>query len=199
ECDCGGDITPDDYLTILENAVHSLQDKRKNSEDKLSELQKSAEQLAHFTGFDFDVERAHKTAYIHFRFGRMPVESVEKLKHYGDEISSLFVPCSEDGEYCWGLYLTPVSKIEKADRIFASLFFERLHLPREKGTPAEIYDDTLHDIEQLNGELAAESEAINGIFADNRDEFDAIYAETERLYEISEAKRYATKFKNTFM
>lgn len=199
ECDCGGDITPDDYLTILENAVHSLQDKHKNSEDRLSELQKSAEQLAHFTGFDFDVERAHKTAYIHFRFGRMPVESVEKLKHYGDEISSLFVPCSEDGEYCWGLYLTPVSKIEKADRIFASLFFERLHLPREKGTPAEIYDDTLHDIEQLNGELAAESEAINGIFADNRDEFDAIYAETERLYEISEAKRYATKFKNTFM
>ncbi len=113
DCDCGGDITPDDYLTILENAVHSLQDKRKNSEDRLSALQKSAEQLAHFTGFDFDVERAHKTAYIHFRSGRMPVESVEKLKHYGDEISSLFVPCSEDGEYCWGLYLTPVSKNRK--------------------------------------------------------------------------------------
>ena len=199
DCEAGDDISSDSYLTLLEKAVHSLQDKRKETDEKLTELSKTAEQLSHFKDFNFDVERAHKTAYIRFRFGRLPLESLEKLKHYGDEISSLFAPCSEDGEYCWGLYLAPVSQIEKADRIFASLYFERLHLPREKGTPAEIYGETLKDIEQLKEQLDKESAAINSIFEENRDEFDAIYAQTERLFEIAEATRYATKFKNTFM
>lgn len=43
-----------------------------------------------------------------------------------------------DNEYYWGVYFSPLDFAADVDRIFSSLYFERMRVPNAHGTPEEI-------------------------------------------------------------
>ena len=93
--------------------------------------------LSHFEHLDIDLDDAFNCDYIRVRFGRLPFDGFEKLKRYNKDIGSIFYPDSSDDVGYWGMYVTPVAKAAEADRVYASLFFERLRMPTFNGTPAQ--------------------------------------------------------------
>ena len=56
---------------------------------------------------------------------------------YADNPNVLFVPFSNDRDYYWGMYTAPKSVIDDVDRIFAVLFFQRVHIPDAVSTADE--------------------------------------------------------------
>ena len=79
---------------------------------------------------------------IKFRFGRIPKEYWAKMEDYGyNDLATLFVKCTTDNDYVWGVYFVPESESDKVDAINTSLHFERTYIPDEsKGTPVEACD-----------------------------------------------------------
>lgn len=80
-----------------------------------------------------------KGEYIKVRFGFLPKASYARMMvAYAENPHVLFVTCSEDKGGYWGIYFTPLRNADEIDGIFATLFFERLHLPEASGTPESI-------------------------------------------------------------
>ncbi len=110
-------------ITELSNDIHST---------KLS-----LEQMKHFEGLDIELDELFACEFIDMRFGRLPVESYEKLAYYNDNPYVMCFPCTKDKKYVWGLYCAPLDAIADVDRIFQSLYWERIWLPAETGTVEE--------------------------------------------------------------
>ena len=56
-------------------------------------------------------------------FGCLPRESYEKLNSFTENPYIIFFPCSQDSQYYWGVYFSPIEQVAEVDRIFSSLFF----------------------------------------------------------------------------
>lgn len=117
--------------------------------DKLTEqdLKAYMEQLA-----DLGITKNVLTAcsFLKIRFGRIPTSSASALKKHSDDLF-VFVSLDDDGDYTWGVYITPVGSHAEVDGLFYSLYFEHVLLPGQvndfvqpdvesaaKGTPADI-------------------------------------------------------------
>ena len=127
----------DAKMKIIDERLGSLQKQKQAIDDKIVETKELIEKLSHFVGIGIDLTDLTGSEYVRTRFGKLPTESYEKLKYYKSNPYIVFTPCSSDGDFLWGAYITPADCKEEIDNIFNSLFFERLHLPHEIGTPSE--------------------------------------------------------------
>lgn len=50
-------------------------------------------------------------------------------------IYTSFFPCTNDQTHYWGVYFSPLGSEDEIDRIFASLYFERMNLPKGVTNP----------------------------------------------------------------
>lgn len=125
-------IQPEDKDKIQELAdrLAQLQSEKADLEKQKSELEEKKAQFSHFTGLDMPFDEIIKGEYIKVRFGFLPKASYARMMvAYAENPHVLFVTCSEDKGGYWGIYFTPLRIADEIDGIFATLFFERLHLP----------------------------------------------------------------------
>lgn len=99
---------------------------------------KEQEQYSHFVGLSASISDLLDCKFVRVRFGCMPVECYDKLAAYEDKENFLFVVCEKTPKNVWGVYVAPTNTVEKIDRLFASLYFERIKLQKELGTPEDI-------------------------------------------------------------
>ncbi|MBP3389521.1 MAG: ATPase [Clostridia bacterium] len=118
-------------------------------------LRRDIEQFEHFRGLNVDLHTLLKSETISVRFGRLPKESFQKLQTYEGNPYVLFFPGVFDREYYWGVYFAPKKHKDEVDRVFASLYFERMHLTDLQGTPEEILTDLRTQLKQTESDLAA--------------------------------------------
>ncbi|MCL2513100.1 MAG: hypothetical protein FWF08_04280, partial [Oscillospiraceae bacterium] len=116
-------------LDIFERRIGALQNRRKDLTLEISNIETSISRLEHFVNFDFKLHEIFKSEFIKIRIGRLPAESFEKLQFYNSNPYVLFFPCSNEGDYLWGIYVSPADSGDEVGNIFASLFFERLDIP----------------------------------------------------------------------
>ncbi|MBQ2823886.1 MAG: ATPase [Oscillospiraceae bacterium] len=115
------------HLNALKNRLNGLIADRKAAEEKLKAYEKALEQVNHLTGLDIDMQKIFSCEYIKVRFGRLPADSYEKLPYYEDKLF-YFTPFTQEEEYYWGFFFTPVSCAAETDEIFDSLYFERMRI-----------------------------------------------------------------------
>lgn len=88
--------------------------------------------------------------YLKVRFGRLPKDSYVKLPYYEGH-SFTFREYDFDGEYYWGMYFVAEQSAEEVDRIFASLYFERIWVPDfVHGTPQDALAQILSEESEMN-------------------------------------------------
>ena len=135
---------------------------------KIDQCEKSIEQASHFLGVELDMKRVIACRYIKPCFGRIPIESVEKLENYKNNPYVMFFTASVDKDYCWGVYMAPVENSEEVDRIFSGLFFEKFDASDISGTPKEYIknknDEKLQLSKQLENVIKERSDFINDNF-----------------------------------
>lgn len=117
----------DKYVRNVRKQLDDLVAAKKEAQDKLSEYELALNQVNHLKGLDADFQQIFSCEYIKARFGRLPVDSFDKLPYYDDKLF-LFTYFTEEKEYYWGVYFTPASCAEEIDEIFESLYFERMHI-----------------------------------------------------------------------
>lgn len=133
----------------------------------IDKCEKSIEQTSHFLGVEIDMKRVRACEYIKPCFGRIPIESVEKLQNYKNNPYVMFFTASEDKDYCWGVYMAPVENSEEVDRIFSGLFFEKYDASDIYGTPKEFIQNKTEEKQKLSRQLENVKKERDDFISDN--------------------------------
>lgn len=161
--DIGADSTPGEYdgqpydLEETRKFVNSfVQEVARRSQEKtqinakLATYEQAKTQLYHLTGLQTSMDDIFSCRYLKVRFGRLPKDSYVKLPYYEGH-SFTFREYDFDGEYYWGMYFVAEQSAEEVDRIFASLYFERIWVPDfVHGTPQDALAQILSEESEMN-------------------------------------------------
>lgn len=172
-------------IRSVRNRVQKLSAEVRKAEEELNSHSRALEQVLHLSGgegtglLNVDFQQIFACTHIKVRFGRLPVDSYEKLPYYDDK-NFYFLCYGKDKDYCYGFIFAPVADIEEIDQIFESLFFERIHLPDfVQGNAAEA-------VVSLQDDIAKGKDKLEKC---KKDLSEYIEAQREKLC------RYFTKFK----
>lgn len=127
-------------LEKLSTQIRELQQQKTELSNTIAECEIAMESFSHFLDMDIPLNDIIECEYIKFRFGHLPKQSLEKLDLIKGNEYLMFFPCSYSGEDAWGVYFAPLQHKEEIDRIFASMYFERLIIPNSYETPQKAYE-----------------------------------------------------------
>ena len=187
---CAIDINPyvDEYL----EKVTTLEDKRKKIEEKIKHYIHIKMQILPIKDLDIEVDKLFKFKFMKFRFGKMPIESFEKLQHYSEKYEVVFNKVYEDNEYVYLIYFMPGIVRDSIDSLFASLFFERIRISDEvSGKPIEALEKINKKIQELMLELADVDKEIANFYNENNVKLIELYSITHQLQEVYKVRQYA--------
>ena len=156
--------------------VRAVQDGFRRLEEEKSRLQSEHAEILDplkiirpFKNLNFDVSEILNFKYIHYRFGRIEKQYLQKFEKYiYDYLDTLFIKCGEDEMYVYGVYFVPEHQAHKVHAVYSSMHFERIFIPNEyHGTAAEAFEklDTRH--REIHKALDANKEASHKFLQDN--------------------------------
>ena len=83
-----------------------------------------------FKDLDYDISTILNFKYIHYRFGRIEKQYLQKFEKYiYDNLDTLFIKCGEDEQYVYGVYFVPEHEAHKVHAVYSSMHFERIFVP----------------------------------------------------------------------
>lgn len=163
---------------------------RKDLETVIQENKDALTQVRNIESIDLNLDDLFECEYIKIRFGRLPLDSVEKLQYYRNR-PFIFKSFNSDDTYSWCVYIT-TSKFEgDVDNIFSSLYFERIRIPEfVHGTPGSAKDTLQEEIDNDYKQLTHVNEVIEDLKNKCFDTFTDIKAELEFINHTFEARKY---------
>ena len=188
-----------EYVERFSRRVTELTRQRGLLSVRSEAINKDCEQFEHFLGLDIDLDAILACETIKVRFGRLPRDSFEKLKMYSANPFVLFFPGVSDANYYWGVYFAPIDSAPEVDRIFSSLYFERLRIPSAVGRPEEIVAGLKEEKAQAEQELAALDRQIAALWDEERDECLRVYSLLRQLNYYFSARRLAARYNDKFI
>lgn len=163
------------YVDDVRARLKKLIEKKKAAEDKLNAYEQALNQVNHLKGLDADFQQIFSCEYIKVRFGRLPVDSYNKLPYYNDK-TFYFTYFTEETEYYWGVYFTPASCAEEIDDIFQSLYFERMHIADfVHGTSEDAVEELKAMIDENRTETDACKKDIAELMEKEKPQLDKIF------------------------
>lgn len=156
--------------------VRAVQDGFRRLEEEKSRLQSEHAEILDplkiirpFKNLNFDISEILNFKYIHYRFGRIEKQYLQKFEKYiYDNLDTLFIKCGEDEMYVYGVYFVPEHQAHKVHAVYSSMHFERIFIPNEyHGTASEAFEklDTRH--REIHKALDANKEASRKFLQDN--------------------------------
>ncbi|MEF9961787.1 MAG: V-type ATPase 116kDa subunit family protein [Erysipelotrichaceae bacterium] len=166
----------------------------KNVKDELTriiqESQDALIQLTNVEALDVDFDDLFSCRYIKVRFGRLPIDSVNKLKYYENH-PFVFKSFSQDKAYSWCMYITTNRYEGEVDNVFSSLYFERIRIPDfVHGTPEKAKELLGEEIKNDQAQLIHVEEKLAELRANCQNDFETMYGELIFLNTTFEARRY---------
>lgn len=185
------DEAESEYVKELTEHLTEISASREELQQKTNEINDYVDKFRNFESLDIPIEEILNSEFLKFRFGCIPKDCYIKLKAYADNENILFVECGQDDHGCWGLYIAPETEIDSVDRIFASLYFERIRLPNENGTPKEIIEKQTAKLNEYNAMLKALDAEISQYWSENSEHCQRVYAQLKIASLAFDLRRYA--------
>lgn len=186
------------YVKFISGKFEELLNSRLRCKQKIDACLRKIEQVGHFVGSDLDFTEINKCKYITPSFGRIPKESMTKLAR-SDDPYVLFIPCTEDDTHCWGAYFAPTVKKDDIDRIFSSLYFERLEVPKIAGTPEQYLKTLNSELEKYENERDDTERQIDIFWKAEQEKCMMYYSKLQELDSYHAIKRYVYKYHKNFI
>lgn len=188
------------YIDRLDGKLKRLLSKKRGSEQLIDSHEKALQRLRHLTGLeDVNFDSLFACKYVKLRFGRLPVESYQKLRSYSDR-PFILLSSDNDGGYVWCLYFCAMADVQEVDGLFQSLYFERVRVPDyAHGTPQEAIAFIEKDLERERGNLEKIKEEIGAIAAGEKDRVRMLYAKLCLLGKAFELRDKAAFVKGDFI
>ncbi len=179
-------------LEQLEEDFSKLENEHATLTKELSYCEACATQLEHFTAMDIPLRDLFDCEFVDIRFGRLPAENYAAAMGYTERTkNALFISFSTDEEYCWGMYLTPTAHTDQVDLAFASLFFERLHVPDAASTPAQAMELLKEQLEPDLERIREIETTLSGYWEQNDRLYDRVYTYLKEQSHLCEIRKYA--------
>ncbi|MFH0993398.1 MAG: V-type ATPase 116kDa subunit family protein, partial [bacterium] len=165
---------------------------------EITKLTNATMQIKNIESLDISFDDIFSCQYIYSRVGRLPNDSVAKLKYYRNR-PFVFKSFNEDENYNWCMYFTSKEYEREVDNIFSSLFFERIYIPEfVHGTPEAARQTFTDEIAELNRKNEALKAEMRKIIEDYRLNLTTIKSELLFLNKIFEAKQYVVGLGDRF-
>ncbi len=187
------------YLMKFVDETDKMISRKLLIEQETDECKRSIEQVEHFTGCDIDFTEISDCKYITPNFGRLPKESYEKLSEFSSNQYAIFFPFTNDETHYWGAYFTIPEQKNEIDRIFSSLFFERLEVPPIAGKPDDYMRTLQTKLKELDEKLKNEQNMIDEFWKTERQKCLAYYTKLEEMDSYNEIKRFAYRYHKSFI
>ena len=188
-----------DYVDQFAARSSALSKQRGELSIRIEAFSKDIEQYEHFKGLNVELNSILECETIKARFGRLPKESFEKLRSYNNNPYVLFFPGTSDAEYYWGVYFAPIGFTDDVDRIFSSLYFERLRIPSAIGTPEEIVNNLQAQKDEVAKELDELKKEIETFWINEQSECMQIYSRLRQLSYYFGVRKSAARYNDKFI
>lgn len=186
------------YVSTTHQTLKSLIAQKKDTLELIRKYQDALIQVKNIESLDISLDDVFSCDYVYARVGRLPTDSVEKLRFYRSR-PFIFKSFSVDKNYSWCMYFTTNEYEREVDNIFSSLFFERIHIPDfVHGTPVNAEVALGNEIEVATNQLKGIQDEINGLFTKCDVEMGRIKGELYFLNRIYEAKKYVVGLGDKF-
>lgn len=151
------------------------------------------EKANHFVNVHYNVGELLKLKFLQFRFGRIPKVFYEKFEDYTyEDIASVFIKCSEDDRYVWGIYFVTETEKDSVDAVYASLHFERTFMPEAvEGKPEEECEKFAKELAEYEEKITSADKAVKELFATNKPSFYKAFNRITRYAMNFDIRKYA--------
>lgn len=180
-------------ITELYNGLNEKKDKIAQIEKERAEVEELLNKVKHFVNLNYDIDDIMKFKYLKFRFGRIPKEYYEKFEDYTYEsLESVFIKCSEDDNYIWGVYFVSASEKDSIDAVYSSLHFERTYMPgKVQGRPEEECEKYQKELDGCDERKAAVKKEITDMLDRRKEEFYEAYNRILKYAQNFDIRKYA--------
>ncbi|MGI5965536.1 MULTISPECIES: V-type ATP synthase subunit I [Anaerotruncus] len=188
-----------DFYNEFKERFDLLNERRNFLKSEIEQDNSVLVHLKHINELDVDLDDLFSCKYIRPRFGRIPLDSYQKLSLYADK-PFIFIPFDVEQDYRWGLYLTLIENAPVVDDIFSSLYFERLRVPDfVHGTPEEAFEQLEHTLKENRLELGRVERKIAELVEEKKDAFYEVYTRLKFLSDSFEMRKYVSVLKRQFL
>lgn len=185
-----------DYIHSTHEKINQLSHHKKDTLELIKKYQDALTQVNNIENLNIPLDDLFSCEYLNVRFGRIPLDSIEKLNFYSAK-PFVFQTFHVDRGYAWCLYLTTQDGEREVDNIFSSLFFDRVHIPDfVHGTPVSAQATLRMEIEVAEQSLQEIEEDIQSIIKDSMDKLSEVKNELLFLAKLYEAKKYVVGLGN---
>lgn len=151
------------YMNELQSKWEQILSVKSELDGVIQVNQDALTQVENIEGIDISLDDIFSCRYVNVRFGRLPLNSVDKLQYYSDR-PFVYHSLKEDSSYSWCMVLSTPKYEREVDNILSSLYFERIRIPDfVHDTPEKAKENLKAEIENDYRQLAeveAEKEAF---------------------------------------
>ncbi|MDR0984834.1 MAG: hypothetical protein LBL93_07555 [Ruminococcus sp.] len=145
-----------EYVAKISTMTDENNEKRTVLIEKAAGINKTLEMLEHIKSLDLPLRDLYECKGICVRFGKLPLESEQKLAFFDDEnnVNFEFVSFEKDSNYSWGIVFALIEDAEDVDKTLLDLYFERVVIPKTViDKPEQEIAKLKNDIAEINKEL----------------------------------------------
>lgn len=187
-----------EYMQTVRRSLEGEMNRIKDLEQHIREYENTLIQVKNLISLDVALDDLFACEYIFIRLGRLPNDSVEKLKFFQSR-PFVFKSFSYDQNYSWCMYFTTEEYKREVDNIFSSLFFERIFIPDfVKGTPKEAIEALESEIDSAKKQITAYKDDICSITDGCQNRLAHIKGELLFLNRLFESKKYVVGLGDKF-
>ncbi len=187
-----------EYMQTVKRSLEGEKNRIKDLEQHIREYENTLIQVKNLISLDVALDDLFACEYIFIRLGRLPNDSVEKLKFFQSR-PFVFKSFSYDQNYSWCMYFTTEEYKREVDNIFSSLFFERIFIPDfVKGTPKEAIEALESEIDSARKQITSYKDDICSITDGCQNRLAYIKGELLFLNRLFESKKYVVGLGDKF-
>ena len=179
-----------DYIHTIRQELDSEFEMIKNLEAKIKAYEEALTQVNNIEALDVSLDDIFSTKYIAVRFGKLPLDSLERLKFYKNK-PFVIRTFSHDTQNYWCMYMAAEEFKSEIDNIFSSLFFQRIRIPDfVHGIPEEAKKQITEQLKTLKEEVKGHQDHIRAQVKSCESRLVGIRAEMNFICQIYNARKY---------
>ena len=187
-----------DYMHKTKEEFETESNTIKQLEEHIQKYNDALIQVQNIQNLDIALDDLFACEYIGIRFGRLPNDSVDKLRFFQNK-PFVFKSFNHDHNNSWCMYFTTAEYKREVDNIFSSLFFERIFIPDfVHGTPKDAVEALQDEIENTQKMIDKYKDDLEELTKSSCTQLIAMKGELLYLNRIYEAKKYVVGLGNKF-
>jgi len=188
----GQDYDYDDFMKQFSNIYAKIRSTADEIEEKARLIDKKREyinNLKYLSRLSIDISRFIGMKYLVFRLIKISRENYDKLKKNYENIPAVVLKVAVEGKHVIVASITPVNLEETLEKIFSSLNYTILAIPREfSGTATEITEELTKSIDEDQKVIESFKKSLEDYRIKYIKEFKKGYSRLEMEKKIEELK-----------